>query len=107
MQLNLDYESRITFREQESYSVEWLARSLHLTCYLDTPPHPSNAGNKYPPYRGVMFVSSTMVSEEQGPEVDNFYIRSNYETCRRAVYKILRTLRKHGYLNERERPVQS
>lgn len=97
MELNQEYESRLSFKNQESYSIEWLAKTLHTSVKFDTPPHPS-AARGFSPYRGLMYVSSTMVEEDADKKVSRFAADNNERVCRRAAYQILRGMRKHGYL---------
>lgn len=96
MNLNPDYESRLIFRSQEQYSIEWLASTLHCSVKFDTPPHSSEVAN-WPPYKGLMYASSTMVSDDS-KEVRMFVTKNNELVCRKAAYKILRGMRKHGHL---------
>lgn len=96
MQLNADYEAQLRWKQGEHYSIEWLARTLYTSVSFDTPPKPSGVST-YPVSSGLMFACQTMIDEEAGPALVKFVTYNNDLACRQSAYKILRTLRKHGY----------
>lgn len=97
LKLNPDYEARLQFKTQEHYSLEWMGKTFHTSVKFDTPHHTSDI-TRFVPSRGLMYISSTCISDTISTKGLKFVQDNNEIICRKQVYKVLRGMRKHGYL---------